>query len=53
MTFIIILFIWAVATVFCALLVARRADDLAESLRRRNKRKHSLGRWLKFHGGVK
>ena len=44
---------WAVATILAALKLASDADDLMMALRRRNKRRHTLGKWLRFHGGLK
>lgn len=44
---------WLVLTMFCALKLAGDADDLARTLQRRNRRRHNLGKWLKFHGGIK
>jgi hypothetical protein len=46
--------LWLLATVFAALRVAADADALARELwRKQNRRKHNLGKWLKFHGGIK
>lgn len=53
LAFFLIIGVWMVATVFAALLLAKRADELAEALRRRNRRRHNLGKWLRFHGGIK
>lgn len=44
---------WLMATVLAALNLAKRADELADALQRRNRRRHSLGKWLRFHGGIK
>lgn len=44
---------WLVLTLFCACKLAGDADDLARALRRRNRRRHNLGKWLRFHGGIK
>ncbi len=53
LTFLIIVGVWMVATVFAALYLAKRADELADALQRRNRRRHNLGKWLRFHGGIK
>lgn len=44
---------WLMATVLAALNLAKRADELADALQRRNRRRHNLGKWLRFHGGIK
>ena len=45
--------VWMLATVFAALKLAKDADALADHIQRRNKRRHNLGKWLRFHGGIK
>jgi len=45
--------VWLMATVLAALNLAKRADELADALQRRNRRRHNLGKWLRFHGGIK
>lgn len=44
---------WLVLTLFCACKLAADADALARALRRKNRRRHNLGKWLLFHGGIK
>lgn len=51
--FLLIVVLWLGLTVLAALMLASAADDLAEALQRRNRRRHNLGKWLKFHGGIK
>ena len=51
--FLLIVAIWLLATLFAACKLAADADDLARTLRRRNRRRHNLGKWLRFHGGIK
>lgn len=57
MTYLLVsLFILAVLAggiVFACCFLAGAADDLARTLRRRNRRQHNLGKWLHFHGGVR
>lgn len=46
--------LWLWLTVMAALFLAKSADELYEALRRKeNRRKHSLGKWLVFHRGIK
>ena len=52
-TFLIIFGVWMVVTVLAALKLASDADALADALRRRNRRRNNLGKWLRFHGGIK
>lgn len=51
--FLILVGVWLVATLFCACKLAADADALARALRRQNRRRHNLGKWLRFHGGIK
>ena len=55
-TFIIITLaavLWITLTVFAALFLAAAADDLYKAIKpKRNQRKHTLGKWLRFHGQI-
>lgn len=57
MTYLLVsLFILAVLAggiVFACCFLAGAADRLIEHLSRRNRRRHNLGKWLHFHGGVR
>lgn len=44
--------LWAMLTFFAACYLAKSADALYTTLRRKNKRAHNLGKWLRFHGKI-
>jgi hypothetical protein len=51
--FLIVCGVWLLATVACALKLAKDADAVVDDLLRKNKRRHNLGKWLRFHRGIK
>ena len=51
--FLFLVLLWLVVTLLAACKLAGDADSLARSLRARNRRRNALGKWLRFHGGVK
>lgn len=51
--FIAVVLVWVVLTLLAALKLVGDSDALARALRRKNRRRHTLGKWLRFHGGLK